>query len=299
MNDFDKAARYAAKLDPPGFFRWLLTGLDTALVFHGWLDTRTLPFPGEANRTCDTVAEFASTVAPENLWAIVVEFESETEAAMPARLLDYLGRLHQERQGRYRVAAALLNLTGPVQNDTLDMRLPGMEEFGLWWRLVLRTMRDEDAAATLTGIASGQIARCILSWIPLMHGAAEPAIMSEWKRLAEADPSNLVRSQYAGLALVFADLAKCFPQWKRELEGWNVRKSQVVEEWREEGRVEGRVEAQRAALLRALTLRFRSPVPADLAAAVEALTTMQELSRWFDASLTAASLDEFRAAVLH
>ncbi len=71
-----------------------------------------------------------------------------------------------------------------------------------------------------------------------------------------------------------------------------MRKSQVVEEWREEGRVE----AQRAALLRALTLRFRSPVPADLVAAVEALTTMQELSRWFDASLTAASLDEFRAA---
>jgi len=49
--DFDKAARAAAKLNPVGFLRWLLPGLDPSLAYRGWLDTRTPPFPGEPEQT--------------------------------------------------------------------------------------------------------------------------------------------------------------------------------------------------------------------------------------------------------
>ena len=48
MGQFDQAARYVAKLDPPGFLRWLLSSLDPGLAFRGWLDTRTLPFSRRA-----------------------------------------------------------------------------------------------------------------------------------------------------------------------------------------------------------------------------------------------------------
>ena len=61
-NVFDQANRYGVQPDPIGYFRWLIPGLDPALGFHGWLDTRTVPFPGEPDRTSDTVAHLAADV---------------------------------------------------------------------------------------------------------------------------------------------------------------------------------------------------------------------------------------------
>lgn len=289
MNDFDQAARYTAKLDPPGFLRWLLPRLRTDLIFRGWLDTRRLPFPGEKDRICDTVAAFANAAAPDDPWAVIVEFQSEPEGIMPARLADYEGRLFLEHKGSYRVASAVVNLTGPPQSDTLDMRLPGMEEYGTFRRIVTRTMRDEDAAATLAGVAGGQIARCILPFIPLMHRGSEPAIITQWQQVAGTEPDPLRRSQYGWLALVFADLAGCLSLWRQALMGWNMRQSVVVNEVR--------AEVLREQIQRALELRFRTAVPADLVTALTAVTDLGELFRWFDASQTANSLDEFRAAV--
>ena len=77
MNDFDQAARYTAKIDPPGFFRWLYGEAASApLAFRRWCDTRTLPFPGEPDRTCDTVAEFEDTSGPDRSLIAVAEFQS-------------------------------------------------------------------------------------------------------------------------------------------------------------------------------------------------------------------------------
>jgi hypothetical protein len=55
-NSYDQVSRYAAKLDPPSLLRWLLGEPAASVAFRGWLDTRTIPFPGEADRVCDTVA---------------------------------------------------------------------------------------------------------------------------------------------------------------------------------------------------------------------------------------------------
>lgn len=301
MNDFDQAARYAAKLNPAGFFHWLVAGLDRVLVFRGWLDTRTLPFPGEPDRTCDTVGSFDHLTGAGLPWAIVVEFQSEPEADMLERLHEYVARFRREqragadRRVKYQVAVALVNLTGPVQPDTLEMLLPVSADFGLRLKVVLRTMREESAAGTLAEMASGRVARCLLPWIPLMHGAAEPAIMEEWKRLAEAEPESRLRADYAGLALVFADLAGRRNEWRQALEGWNVLRSQQVLEWQ----AAARVDTRRADLRDVLQARFRTPVPADLAAAIEALNNLDELSRWIGVASTAESLDAFRAAVHH
>jgi len=61
-NVFDKASRFAAKLDPPRFLNWLLGMPLDAFTFRGWLDTRGVPFPGDADQISDTVA--VSTILP-------------------------------------------------------------------------------------------------------------------------------------------------------------------------------------------------------------------------------------------
>jgi hypothetical protein len=66
-----------------------------------------------------------------------------------------------------------------------------------------------------------------------------------------------------------------------------------VREWQAEA---SREKAARY-LRQALQLRFDTAVPEDLQAQIAAIQEEAELDRWFDASLTAPSLDDFRAAV--
>lgn len=301
MGQFDQAARYAAKLDTLGFLCWLLSGLEPGLTFRGWLDTRTLPFPGEPERTCDTVASLASGTGADALWALVIEFQAEPDPDMLDRLLEYLSRVRRElrhgprQRGKYAVVGALLNLTGPVQQDTLEMLLPTVPGVGVRLQVLQRTLRTEEASGTLQAISRGDLARCILPWIPLMRGGAESSTIEGWQRLASAEPQSRWRSDYAALALVFADLANCQPPWRHALEGWNMRQSQQVLEWQDEARTETRVETKREDLLRLLQLRFADPLPADLVAAVRAQHDVAVLSQWFDTAATATSLDELHA----
>lgn len=145
--------------------------------------------------------------------------------------------------------------------------------------------------------ASGDLSRSVLPWIPLMRGGDEAGIIMEWRRLALEEPSAQRRGDYGGLALVFAELAGRRPVWREALEGWNMQVSQQVLEWQAEARIEADLERSRKDILRALELRFRAPVPADLTATVTALADLDELSRWFDATLTSDSLEAFRAAI--
>jgi hypothetical protein len=299
MGVFDQAAHYTAKLNPAGFFRWVLARFAARFEFRRWLDTTQLTFPGEPDRVCDTVAEFVHATDPGQRWIGDTEFQAEPDADMLERLGEYAYRLRRElrfgpgQAGKYRVVSVLLNLTGPAQPPELTMTEETLDDAGSRLKPVLWTLRAEDAAATLARIAGGELERCVLPWIPLMHGAEESAIIEEWKRLAEQEPDSRLRSEYAGLALVFAELADRTAPWKQVLRGWNVRQSQQVMEWQEEARVETR----RADLLCALQLRFRTEVPADLVEAVNSLTDLNELQRWFAASQTADSLETFRAAV--
>jgi hypothetical protein len=177
------------------------------------------------------------------------------------------------------------------------MALPCADEVRLRFRPRVRTLRDDDAAATLRDIDMGNFGRCILPWIPLMHGGGDVGTIEEWKRVAGLEPDGRLRSVYAALALVFAELAGRRVEWKQALEGWNMRQSMVITEWQDEAREKGRREAQRIDLRRVLQTRFFVPVPDDLAAAIETVADSEELARWLDIALTAVSLDAFRAAI--
>ncbi len=235
-NVYDQGARYAAKLDAVGFVRWLLR--IPSLIFHGWLDARRLPFPGEADRICDTVACLEDPAVPGVLWAVPVEFALEPEADLFGRLLSYLGLLWlemrptQERGSRYNVGAAVVNLTGRGHTSR-DMNLAGMRTS---LTVEERDLVEEDAVSILAGIASGAMARCLLPFVPLMQGGAEAGIIQQWLQLASVEPDARLRGDYGGLALVFAETANCRPVWQQDLQGWNVVQSQQVLEWMAEER---------------------------------------------------------------
>lgn len=121
----------------------------------------------------------------------------------------------------------------------------------------------------------------------------KPATVDEWKRLADLEPNPQVRLDYAVDALLFADLADMWGQWKMALEGWNVRVSRQLQEWQNEAELK----RQKANLLRALEKCGKGPVPNDLRETIQQTEDMTLLSHWFDAALEANSLDEFRTAV--
>jgi hypothetical protein len=285
MQDIDKAARYSVKQHPHGYCRWLC-GPNTSLLFHAWLDARRLALPSEGDLTCDLVAGLRPAEAPGPTCALIVELMAESRPAVVDRLLAYVVRLWGEPPPGVEpgtplpVGGAVVNLTGPAQPDRVTLALPGVPECELHFRIVQRTLRDIDAAATLADIAAGRTTRWLLPWIPLMHGGVEAAIMEQWQEVARAEPDPQVRATLAGLAVVFADLAGRAVVWKQALEGWNVRNSQVIDEWRNEGRVEGRqegrLESHREDLLALLQERFGA-VPEEWVQRIQALTDVDRL----------------------
>ncbi len=159
--------------------------------------------------------------------------------------------------------------------------------------VVLRTLAEESAAETLTAIGSRQLSPSILPWIPLMRDGGKASIIKKWQRLAQAEADRQLCFEYAGLALVLAELPGVWSEWKRALEGWNMRASQQVLEWQAEAKLEQR----RADLMHLLELRCKKPLPADLATTIRSMTNMAELARWFEAAATVSSYKAFREVV--
>jgi hypothetical protein len=288
-NPFDQASRYLVKLDPPGLLGWLLRLSADQLRFRGWLDARRITFPGEPDRACDTVAVLEDVLRGGVPWALPVEFQIEPDPLMFGRLLGYLGPLwvelkpSEERGDRFQVGAIVVNLTGRGSTaQTMDW-----PEAGLLTQLgvVERNLAGEDARAVLAAIGSGQASRTVLPLIPLMQGGGDAGIMAEWVRLASAEPDARRRTDFGGLALVFAEAGGCRAAWKQTLKEWNMIQSQQVLEWRAEERAE--------TLLDVLETKFGS-VPTEVASVVRATTDIGRLKGWVVLAVKAPSLEQFR-----
>jgi hypothetical protein len=242
QTDLDKASRYAAKIDSMGFVCWILGLPADKFRFRDWLDTRKIAFPGDPDRTGDTVASLEKLAEGGVPWAIPIEFQADPDSLMFGRALGYLSAVwiglkpDEERGSRYHVGFVIVNLSG-VGNCAREMR---WSEAGLITNLgvVERNLEQESADELLSAIESGQWSRCLLPWAPLMKGGDTPALVSRWKLLAEAEPDSRRRSDYAALALIFAEKAKCQNLWQDQLKGWNMTGSIVGDRFRAEGRAE-------------------------------------------------------------
>jgi hypothetical protein len=160
------------------------------------------------------VAEFEQMNDPRRRCLVDVEVQAKPDADMLERLGEYAFRLRRElpygpgAAGKYPVLCLVLNLTGAEQPSRLDMTLPDWKAAGQWLQVAQGTLNAEDAGQTLARIAKGDLERWVLPWLPLLRGAAEPANMAEWKRLAAQEADSRSRYELGALALVFAELAK-------------------------------------------------------------------------------------------
>jgi len=71
---FDLTGRRVARLDPTGFFSWLLTAFAENLRFAGWLDPRSTPAGADPEVAGDTVARLESLAEVGPPWLFPVEF---------------------------------------------------------------------------------------------------------------------------------------------------------------------------------------------------------------------------------
>ncbi len=296
-NDFDKAGRAWLRLDPSGLLRWLMPGLHADCVFQRWADTRTIAFPGEPDRTCDTVAELLQATQSPLWWLLVLELQSDLDEEMFGRLLEYLGRLWRSlrpletpRQ-RYRIVAAVVNFTGTGRTSR-DFRLPGTKA-RTCLRIVERNVAGENAQRTLQRLAASQGPLALLPLIPLMRGGDNAAIIRKWTAVAETEPEERRRDQYAGLTRVFADLAERGEIWRNELEGWNMKRSASVMEWQAEAKLQTRIED----LIDVLQSRFGTELPSDLLQRIQSSTDVDLLKRWLEGAAKARTLNKFRQAM--
>lgn len=291
-NHFRQAGRYAAQLDPAGFLRWLLGPAGERYRFLGWLDTPAAP----AGACCTAVAELVERSVLAFHWAVAIEFQSEPDPDLFGRLLECLGRLWREQrptdkpEQRFQVAAAVLNLSGAARTS----RVMNCGE-GIRTVLEVREINAAslDAASLMEAIDTGEQAKALLPWVALLRGGSEPAILEQWKQVAQEEPDAQRRSDYTALALVFADRADTRAAWQQALEGWSVTESPQVLLWQEEARRRGMAEGKAACVVELLENRFKK-IPATVISRIKGTEDAALLDEWFKAALTAGTLAEFR-----
>ena len=258
---------------------------------NGWIDTTTLTFPGEPERTSDTVAEFVHRTDRGRRLLLDTEVQPRPDPDMLDRMGEYGFRLRRERRygrgrrGKYQIVGVVLNLTGPAQVDVLDTTEATLGGAGVRLQVVQRTLREEDAVGTMARIALGELERCVLPWVVLMRGAGQASNIREWLRLAAQETDDRWRSVLGALARIFAGLTRHLIAWRHALEGWNMERSEAVLEW------EGN-EARRL-LTGMLRAKFGHPLPPDLKTALP-LLSREERDQWAVAIATAPTLEAFR-----
>ncbi len=321
MADFDDAERHALhEVEPEKQLHWLLEEVDPDLAFFGWQPTQLSPPPGVPQLRCDCVAGLRSRSGSQPPWACLIEAQGQPLAGMAVWMLIYLGLLHNllRYDGRdpFQMMGVILNLSEGELSHAIDWRVPLKKTTGtpsadadaelptaepspapapgVACTFFVKNVRQESAERTLNRIDRGELGLCILVWVPLMAGAAQPEVVRRWRDLALRQEQLHLRADYVALALVFADMADRKELWKAGLGGFNVRESEVVREWRKEAFEEGTLTTARAAVVNVLEARFPTvPVPEGVRSALEKNTDVRQLSDWLRRAVLTASPADF------
>ena len=123
-NTYDQASRYLLRIGPPGLLRWFYASLPSTVRFLDWLETRNIPFPGEADRIGDTVARAEDTARSDLDIALLV---SSSKVADQVR--EDLMPLEDEQQLR-------ISLTALTPKE-----LAALPDDDRWWSDVVRDAR--------------------------------------------------------------------------------------------------------------------------------------------------------------
>jgi len=303
-NPFDKACRYLVKLEPSTMLAYFLALDKEDFEFVRWLDARRVAFPGQPDRTCDTVAHIENVGESRFPWAVVIEFMIDPDALMFGRLLGYMAQLWieekptQERGDRFELGAVLVNLRG--KGDTSRHHVWPKAEMETHLRVREVNISTISAADTLEQIAQGKQPNVILPWIPLMQGGHESSIIDRWKEIASSEPLSRRRADFGALAPVFAEATDCLEAWQIALKEWNVTESRQVKEWQEQARREGREEGQHESrvedLLDILQEKF-GKLPTEIPSHLRTIDDANVLRQLLRKAVHASDLDEFQRMI--
>jgi hypothetical protein len=79
---YDRSSRYLLRQNALSLSAWLLGLTEAQLEFVQWLDTRRLPWPGQPDHTCDTVAWLHDPARNGLPLAAIVKCQFGPDAAM-------------------------------------------------------------------------------------------------------------------------------------------------------------------------------------------------------------------------
>jgi hypothetical protein len=290
-NPYDQVCRYLLKLSPVPLLAWLLRLAPGGVEFAEWLDARQVPWPGQPDRYCDTVAHLRDPKRGGVPWAVVVEFQVDPDELMFGRGLAYLGELWQackpteHRGDRFHVGLVVVNLRG-VGKTSRTMRLSDTR-LGTALSVVEWNLSKLRAGHVLKQVEAGEVPRAALAWVPLFKGGGRPGIIPEWKRLASQETDVEMR-RALGLMVIFAEAAGCGQIWREALKGWNMIESKIVNEWIST--------ASSRMLLKALKARFQD-VPEEIVNTIQACTDPIKFDRWMEQAVLAPTIEDFRRAL--
>jgi hypothetical protein len=288
---FDLTARRVARLDPTGFFCWLLTDFARSLVFTGWLDPRSAPEAAGSEVTGDTVARLEALAEVGPPWMFPVEFQTVPDPGMFGRLQKQIGewwndlRPDELPDSRYQVCAAVVNLTGTIASAPASRQYHFPNPDALSWggKVRERYLAEESAEQTLARVESGELRHCFLALIPLMQGGGETAIINRWLATASQEQDSRRRADLGALALTLVALKDWFQVWKVALKEWNMQESPFV------------LDVQLATKLEDLKMfleaRFGA-LPADIVQRIEAITDLSRAAQLVRAAAQIQRLED-------
>jgi hypothetical protein len=282
---YDRSSRMIAERSGKRMLCWLTKTPSGKVGAVSVLKTK-LSVPGFPERESDLIWRTTREDEGGVSWAVLVEFQTIPLGVMFGRLMVYGGLLWlQEKPAplpgdRFALATVVVNLTGKGDSGRLytwNGAVTGTKPF----ELDIAGLKAEDVLAQ---VERGEAPVEALAWMPLMQRGAEDDIIQWWLRLAESEQDS-ERRGLLKTVLVFAELAKCLPQWRKAMEGFNVMRSVVLDSYEAKGKIE---------TLREMLEGRHGPLPTDLLAALTAATDLDKLRRWAVVAGSADTLEKFR-----
>jgi hypothetical protein len=293
---FDLTARRVARLDPAGFFCWLLTRFPETMRWAGWLDPRSAPPESDAEVTGDLIARLNALHQVGPPWMFPVEFQTTPDPKMFGRLQTQIGQWWTDLQpddlpdSRYPVGAAVVNLTGTSASAPASRlyRFPTPDKLLWGGKVKERYLAEESADETLGRMERDELSPCPLPFVVLMKGGGESGIMSRWIAVAKRVLNTRLRADLGSMALTLAALKEWYEEWKVALKEWNMQESQYVLELQQATAVNTKIDALR----RVLEARI-GVLPPDLLRQIEAIKDLNRLDQLFATAARANTWEDF------
>jgi hypothetical protein len=298
MGIFDQAARYATQAEPEAVVARLLRGTSEELRFGRAFDTRTIPLPGGPERTSDLAAVLEGPAHVGEPVLLIFEFQAQHDpdkldtTFLEAAVYRSFARHGPERHGKFNVQTALIYLKDRCPARVLRMTLGGGS--GSAHTCLLWNVADDSAATTLEEVAADRQTWGNLFWVALQAGGGDATVIARWKELVEQRvPERRMRSEMAGITLVFAELAGSLRLWQDALGGWNMTESQVVNGWQ----LAARIETKRQDLQAILETRFPGAVSAEVIATIQQNDSLDLLHEWMLSAVREKTFEDFVAVL--